>query len=417
MSLRRILYLGNAFPPGVAALFPELQPAGHLIETNLMDSLRNHADIRSVGISSVDVSRLKLSRPASPGLPNALNLLDRPPEIWSRWRSYRRLRHAYRQWETEGWSPDLIVVCNFSPVYNAFIRQLARQPRRPCLVLYLADSTLLDAPLSRGKRLRYHLKPFKWLDNEMADLYDACVAVSAETEARFRQRAMPWLWLPSGIHPSRLRRAAPDAETGHIIFGYFGHAGDHTGIHHLLKLFTATPRPAQLKVCCFGKARTQLIRQFGHAPNVSFLGPLDPEGCVTFGTGCDVLVNARPRMPGNRNNFPSKLFEYALTGRAVLSNQLSGADRILGPHAYYFDADKFTESLNRMLDVLAATPRAELHRRGAELQRHFLAEYRWEIQGRRLARFLDDCLARKQGRPYDTPESLTPSEITAAFGK
>jgi len=396
MQLSRLLYLGNAFPPGVSALFPELQPAGHLIETQLVNAVRPWFDVRSVGLASVAVDRLPQPLPGSPGLDHALNLLDHPPALWHRWRSVRRLHHTYRRWQLQGWTPDVIVVCNFSPVYNAFVRRLARRQNRPCLVLYLADSTLLDVPLSWRKRLRYRLKPFKWLDDEMADCYDACVAVSAETETRFATRGLPWLWLPNGIDPARLRDQAAGPETGPIVFGYFGHAGDHTGIPHLLKLFSSTTRQARLKVCCFGKPRFELARRFGQQPNVSFHGPFDPDGCVEFGTGCDVLINPRPKLPGNRNNFPSKVFEYGLAGRAVLSSRLSGADQILGPHAYYFDADHYTASLGEMLDGLASTPRPELRKRGHQLQQHLLAEYRWETQGRRLNSFLRRVLAMRQ---------------------
>jgi glycosyltransferase involved in cell wall biosynthesis len=422
MQLRRLVYLGNAFPPGVSALFPEIQPAGHLIETNLVHSLRPHFEVRSVGISGLDVDRLVASRPASPGLPNALNLVDRPPELWSRWRALGRLHRTYREWQAAGWSPDLIVACNFSPVYNAFIRRLARQSRRPYLVLYLADSDLLDVPLSRGRALRYRLKPFKWLDNEMADLYDACIAVSADTEARFRDRNLRWLWLPNGIDPARVRNPTVGLPTGPTTFGYFGHVGEVTGIRQLLEVFTASPRTAQLRVCCFGKARTQLAARFAGVSNVSFHGPFDPEGCVAFGTNCDVLVNPRPRMPCNRNNFPSKVFEYALTGRAVLSSQLSGADRILGPHAYYFDADDYPASLGRMLDVLATTPRTELRRRGVELQQRLRTHYCWGTQGERLVAFLRDCLDRasaSEARAPFHPElsaSAAASGVTSGFG-
>src|SRR5271169_2951060 len=51
----KLLYLGFAFPPGVAGRFPEAQPAGHLIETSLVNSLRTWFEIRSVGISWIRV--------------------------------------------------------------------------------------------------------------------------------------------------------------------------------------------------------------------------------------------------------------------------------------------------------------------------------------------------------------------------
>jgi len=403
MSSLRLLYLGNAFPPGVSALFPELQPAGHLIETSLVQATRSGFDVRSVGISSVRVENLPRPLPDSPGLPHHLNLLDRNPALLTRWQSLRKLRGAYRQWTRAGWRPDVILVCNFSPVYNAFIRRLARERSRPLLALYLADSTLLDVPLSRGKRLRYRFKPFKWLDDEMADGYDACVAVSAETRERFERRGIPWLWLPNGIDPARVRRSAAGPDSGPIVFGYFGHAGDHTGIPHLLKLFTAKPRAARLKVACFGKARAQLAARFGSLPNITFCGPFTPEECVTFGTKCDVLVNPRPEAPGNRNNFPSKIFEYALTGRAVLSSRLSGADQILGAHAYYFDAHRYQTTLDPVLDMLAATPRAELRERGHALQQHLLANFQWAAQGPRLIAFLQHLLGRTRREAASAP--------------
>src|SRR6185436_9610590 len=139
--MTRLLYLGFAFPPGVAALFPESQPAGHYIETNLVESVRPWFDIRSVGVSGVDIEILELDANSSPGLPHALNLLDKPPEIVVRRKSLARLKRSYLRWQQSGWKPDLVVVCNLSPIYNAFVRWLRKQRQRPAIVLYLADST------------------------------------------------------------------------------------------------------------------------------------------------------------------------------------------------------------------------------------------------------------------------------------
>jgi len=390
MQRARLLYLGHAFPPGVAALYPELQPAGHLIETRLIQSIQPRFDVRCVGISEVKLSSLKDVRPISPGLPHALSLLDRPPAIWNWINSLRRLNRAYASWVAAGCRPHVILTCNFSPVYNAFVRRLAGLKGRPRLVLYLADSTSLGVPLPPLKRFRYRLKPFNWMDDEMAELYDACVAVSSDTEMKFAPRGAPWLWLPNGIDPARVRRDAAGPEGKAIVFGYFGHAGEHTGVHRLLRLFTARPRPgAELRVCCFGKRRTRLAEHYCQHPSVSFHGPFDPEGCVDFGTGCDVLVNPRPNVPGNRNNFSSKVFEYALARRSILTSRLSGVDVVLGDDAYYFDADDFDNSLEQRLTELAQTPKAELNHRGAAIQNRLLARYSWEAHGERLAEFLN----------------------------
>jgi len=392
----RLLYLGYAFPPGVSALFPELQPAGHLIETKLIQSIDPRFDVRCVGVSEVNLARLEDVSPISPGLPHALSLLDRPPSIWNWIRSLRKLNRTYSSWLSAGYRPDVIMVCNFSPVYSAFVRRLACQKDRPRLVIYLADSTLLGVTLSALKRLRYRLKPFKWMDDEMTGLYDACVAVSANTQSRFSSQGLPWLWLPNGMDPDRVRKAAPGPGEGPVIFGYFGHAGEHTGLPHLLRLFTSKPRRAELRVCAFGKARQDLEAEYGRHPTVSFHGPFDPEGCVDFGTRCDVLVNPRPILPGNENNFSSKVFEYALTGCCILTSRLSGVDMVLGEDARYFDAEDFECSLEHSLEELAGTPRTELNRRGLATQRHMLVHCSWETQGNRLTDFLEQVCNEEQ---------------------
>jgi len=392
MSLPNLLYLGAAFPPGIKPLFPELKAAGHTIETALIHSISRNYNIRSIGFAEVDVDSPRVDRAASPGLDNELNLLDRPPTLLNRLRSVHRLRRAYAAWSREGWKPDVILTCNFYPIYNTFIRRVARQTHRPLLVLYLADSTQLGIRMSTSKRFSYRLKPMVWLDDEMAGLYDACVAVSADTEAWFRSRAKPWLWLPNGIDPARVRDASSSPRRGPVIFGYFGSAGEHAGLPRLLRLFTSSSREASLRVCAFGKARVRLAEEYSGAANVSFHGPFDPEGCVDFGCGCDVLVNPRPIVPGNENNFSSKVFEYALTGRSILSSQLSGVENVLGPDAFYFDASDFERSLSSSLTRIAELERNELSRRGLAIQQRMASEFSWKAQGERLDRFLQSIL-------------------------
>lgn len=389
----RLLYLGNALPPGVSTLFPEAQPAGHLVETSLVMSIRGVFDIRSVGCSSLNLARLPGEMKDSLGLPNILNLADRNPELFHRRRSLWRLQRAYRKWEAEGWRPDLILVCNFSPIYDGFIRWLKRRPDAPVLALYLADSTSLGSEISPWKRFRYRFKPLVFPESEMLQYVDACVAVSPDTRQLFAERGVPWLWLPNGCEPGRALRADEVAIEGPPRFGYVGALGSHAGLPELLRVFTSKERPGVLHICGFGKARAEITAICRQHLRLRFHTPRTPDECLQLSRTWDVLINPRPILQGNQNNFPSKVFEYALTGRAILTSCVSGADVVLGPEAYYFDARDFDQSLGRSLDELAATPRPELNRRGAAIQRRMLSQHSWAQQGERLAGFLRHLLA------------------------
>jgi hypothetical protein len=109
---------------------------------------------------------------------------------------------------------------------------------------------------------------------------------------------------------------------------------------------------------------------------------------LRFGEGCDLLINPRPASHGNQNNFPSKLFDYAVTATAILTSRLSGVESVLGPDAYYFDPFNFERSLGQSLRAIAGTSRSELRRRGAAIRERVLREFSWKKQGARLAEFM-----------------------------
>jgi hypothetical protein len=117
-----------------------------------------------------------------------------------------------------------------------------------------------------------------------------------------------------------------------------------------------------------------------------------------------VLVNPRPASHGNENNFPSKLFDYALTGRAILTSDLSGVQAVLGADAFYFNPKEFVPSLREILIELARAPRTELRRRGAAVQTRVLAGFSWVKQSAGMAAFISEIC----GRTWAEPEVLEP---------
>src|SRR5437899_4059714 len=92
----RLLYLSNAFPPGVTGRFPSLNPAGHAGETRTAQALARRAEIVTVGLVPGEVFGQLEPRDGSIGVEHELILWDREPALWHRWRSWRRLRRYYR---------------------------------------------------------------------------------------------------------------------------------------------------------------------------------------------------------------------------------------------------------------------------------------------------------------------------------
>jgi glycosyltransferase involved in cell wall biosynthesis len=311
-----------------------------------------------------------------------------------------RLIRQYLIWQEAGWAPDVVLVYNLAPIYNYFIRWLHRQANRPVLVLLLLDSPQLGRPLPWLKRLRYHFKPLVVPDAEMLDQFDGCIGLSPTVAEYFRPLGVPFLWMPGGCAPDRATTLPPPAAVPDpaepIRFGYFGALASHAGVGELVKTFLGSSLSNSLRVCGYGKLSEQLAEQARRDQRLRFHGLLPSAAdCLRFGQSCDVLINPRPPIPGNENTFPSKVFEYGLCGRAILSAQLSGVPVVLGEDGFYFDERDFERSLAAALAQVAALPRSVLHERGRRLRERLLRQYSWEAQAVRMARFLRECSQRQ----------------------
>lgn len=393
----RLLYLGFAFPPGWQERFPDVNPAGHAFETQMIGELRRHFEIKSAGTLPLAIDAADKTPNPSAGVNHDLLLVEKPPELLHRWRSLARLRRWYQSKSAVGWVPDAVLVYNLSPIYNQFIRWLRRQPNRPRLVLLFADSATLGRSLSCGKKFRQRFKPMLMPDAESITLFDACIALSRDTEPFFAAKKIPWLWMSGGCVPEQAPSATSASGDGPITFGYFGSLAAHAGVSALIENFLTTSLSNTLHICGYGKQSEAIASLARQNPRLRFHGLLPtPADCLTWAQSIDVLVNPRAAGRGNENNFPSKLFQYALSGRAILSTRLSGIDAVLGEEAFYFDAEDFDRTLRQQLEQLATVPRAELRRRGEEIRQRVAKDYSWERQAERAARFIQELLARSR---------------------
>jgi hypothetical protein len=391
----------------VAALNPGINPAGHALETQMVAELRESFDLRSTGVLPIEPPKVKEPDPES-GVDHDLILLEKPPELFHRYRSLACLKAQYRRWRATGWEPDAILVYNLSPIYNQFLLWLRRHPRRPKLVLLLLDSPNLGVPLQPWKRFRRRFKPMYTPDSDMIWRFDACIGLSKATERYFLPRKVPFLWMPGGCTPSRARFSDDGSfpeRNGVLRLGYFGALGDHAGVRPMIDAVLSTNIPVSLEVCGYGKLADAVQAIAQRDCRLKFHGLLTPAECLSFGRTCDVLINPRPATHGNENNFSSKLFDYALAGRSILTSNLSGVEEVLGPDAFYFDPHDFSRNLRKKLLMLSRIQRSELDKRGSSVQQRLLSDFSWAKQGVRLSAFLSQVCAGEL-IPEETSEAL-----------
>ena len=387
----RLLYLSNAFPPGVSGRFPTIAAAAHATETRMAQALSKVAEISTVGLITGKLRGHLEPRDDSIGLEHKFVLWESPPDLWHRWRNWRQLRRFYLEEVKRNGIPDVLLVRNLAPVFNYFVRWLRSQRPRPAIVLVLADSGL-GQPVPLSRRFRYYFKPMQFLEEQAALWYDACLGFGLESRRHFEPRGAPWLWMPSAFN--FYYEPPPAVETsGPIRFGYFGGLSREIGVDVMVRAFLASGVAGSLRVCGFGGLAESLKQLAGEHPNFHFDGTLPRQSdCLPWAQQVDVLVNPRLPLWGRDNSFPSKIFEFAMTGKAILSTRACGVDQVLRDEGIYADAGNLEVSLREKFREVSAMNRSELQRRGNVIRQRIVHEYNWDAQARRMVEFFEGIM-------------------------
>lgn len=369
----------------------------------MSQALSRQAEVSTVGMQAREVFGKLEPRDDSLGLEHELLLWDRRPELWHRWHSWRRLRRFYLEKTARHGLPDVVLVKNPCPAYGCFVRWLRRQHPRPLIVLLLADAGTLGQKIPLTKRLRYAFKPMVTLDEaKMILWFDACIGFGIDTRRYFEPRGVPWMWMPSAFNFRHDPTPASLAPTGPIRFGYFGQLAERTSVLPMVQGFLDAKVPGTLHVCGYGKLSDALRKLAEQHPNFHFDGTFAKQSdSLAWAQKVDVLINPRLPIQGLENSFPSKIFDFGMTGKAILSTRTGGVDQVLGEKGIYLETADFGNSLPQKLREVAAMDRAELQRRGAAIRNRILREFNWDEQARRMIGFLTGVLKSRSenGRP------------------
>jgi glycosyltransferase involved in cell wall biosynthesis len=258
------------------------------------------------------------------------------------------------------------------------------------ILLLLGDSGGLGEKIPWLRRLRYKFKPLQMLEAQAVLLYDACLVSGLNAKRYFEPRGVPWIWIPCGFNFDYNPPPPDPSQNGPVRFGYFGTLTERSGVLTLVNAFLTAGVPGTLHICGHGPLSGELEKLARQHPNFHFDGFLPKQwDCLPWAQKVDVLINLRLPFWGQDNSAPSKVFEYGVAGKAILSTRTAGMDEILAQEGIYIETENFEESLRQKLQEVSAMDRAELRRRATIIRDRIVKNYSWEEQARRIIEFVN----------------------------
>lgn len=119
---------------------------------------------------------------------------------------------------------------------------------------------------------------------------------------------------------------------------------------------------------------------------IKYLGLLNMEDLFNLYNDADVLLNLRIEEEEDFH-FPSKLLEYMVTGKQVISTPIAHAEKIYGEYLNILH-DITSEGLANVIKQLINNSREELLKKGIQTRNFMLTERNWDIQTKRIENYM-----------------------------
>jgi len=245
------------------------------------------------------------------------------------------------------------------------------------IVLVLTDPQGVILPTDGA--LRCGLKRIdRRLSRLLASRFDAVIALSpalSETYAPGR----PALFLP-GIYDETLERRVAEHRTssrqdGMFRVVYFGGLTREYGIAALLDTLPLLAPNIEVRLFGRGELEGRIADATQRHPNLVWGGLVDQARLIREMVDCDLLINPRPaggHVAGLSS--PSKLIEFAASGRPVLTTRLPSLPPALLAAVLPID-DESPAGIAAAIHAAAAMDRTERDRLGARFQQQVRTDY------------------------------------------
>ena len=391
--MKKIVFLGYIIPPEEAAA----SVAGNKMQWNMLRYLSQWEDIE---VSCVTVTPMA-SFPCAhkiwstyrieeifPGvLSHRVDFCNLPviKQLWQTAAVYRKAKKVIRQT-----GADTVLTFNLFPQIGIPMRLLKRKYGVDTICL-LADLPIDDTP-NRGAFSRWLRNKFDkstWKSMMYCDRYIALNEYAMQTYLPGK----PYTIIDGGIEPSEY----PEETIGwngkekNII--YTGALVDYSGIMNLIAAMALLKdNSIVLDIYGDGALRPEIEAIAAHNPKIRYHGRVSNQEAMAAQQSAWLLANPRPTQSHIAQvTFPSKIFEYLMSGRPVMTTRLNGFSADYDQLLFWVEGNT-PESLAEQINAINCMEDSALTQRAKDARTYLLNNKTWEQNARKVHTFLFNTL-------------------------
>jgi len=280
---------------------------------------------------------------------------------------------------------DYVLTYNMFPQVGVPAWIVSRIFRIP-LVCLLADPPIDHLPNRRG--LSRALMHFNFaLTRRLLRSCDAVIALNGLAAQRYAPNAARLVM--DGAVQADVPPPAIEREDGRKRVVFTGALVEYNGIFELVDAMNFV-HSDDIALDVYGTGPLEgLVREAARLnSNINYLGFISSDRVASIQRDAFLLINPR-RVddPMSQLTFPSKMFEYMLSGTPVLSTRLNGFTDEYEDKLYFVQGGSGPD-IAAAIDDLAGRSPDELRETGVRAQEFILAERSWTARGSLIHRFL-----------------------------
>lgn len=281
---------------------------------------------------------------------------------------------------------QIILTFNMFPAVG--LPAVLLKKRYGCKIVCLLADLPIDDTLNRKRVETFLRKVFDYLTKYCIKKCDKLIVLN-ENAVKEYAPGTEYIVVEGGIDEEDITKLMTFEKKNKIIL-YSGALVSYSGILNLIEAMKyVTDMDAVLHIYGGGQLEAAIREVTDKLSNVSYQGKVDNDTMRKLQQEAYILVNPRPPTDAiSQVTFPSKIFEYMLSGSVVLTTRLNGITPEYENKMFFVYSNE-PKVLGEKINEILNTQYEELNAFGLSAREFVIQNKMWERQCSKIARFLE----------------------------